>query len=58
MRNLKLYLFILIIASIDAYGQITSARNISGDRFFFDAVVFRDAEQNLGRVDVYAVFPY
>ncbi|MCO5250103.1 MAG: GWxTD domain-containing protein [Candidatus Kapabacteria bacterium] len=58
MRNLKLYLFILIFASFDAYGQISSTRNISGDRFYFDAVVFRDAEMNLGRVDVYTVLPY
>ncbi|PKL84551.1 MAG: hypothetical protein CVV22_12480 [Ignavibacteriae bacterium HGW-Ignavibacteriae-1] len=58
MRTLQLYLFILIIASIDAYGQLNTPRNISGERFYFDAVVFRDAEMNLGRVDVYTVLPY
>lgn len=58
MINLKLYLFFLIFVSIDAFGQVTAAKNQANDKFHFDAVVFRDTELNLGRVDVYTILPY
>lgn len=56
--KLKLFILLFLLISANSFGQFALDRAKTKDKFHFDAVVFRDQDTIMGRVDVYAIVPY